>query len=331
MSELKNTTILFGNKLIITKLQLPTTSGGSTYGYGSAGQILKSNGTTVYWAKPVDTALPSTSLSDYYTPPSSSSDYVTYNGDGCTFSTSLLAATMNGTSQGVGFLFNDSPSGTAGRFFKAFPINRGDTYISCNVAAGGKLWITVTLNPTTYVMVNGTSIYSCTSTGLSGPKIVISESSDSQTSFSTNLYKSTSMTIPLQTGAAPTQTSSTDVAWTNTASTSKTVYIHSIQETCQGPIYGIRMNSGSSFVTEGTLICPLRMTVKVKSESSETYPTGTTFNRYGTNGYVLVRSNGNVTASLPDTFFVKRGDFCFKISSSGLQKSTNKGTSWTTM
>ena len=132
MSELKNTTILFGNKLIITKLQLPTTSGGSTYGYGSAGQILKSNGTTAYWANPVDTALPSTSLSDYYTPPASSSDYVTYDGNGITFSTSIT--TTNNI--GYGFLFNDSVSGTAGRFFKAFPINRADTYISCSVAAG---------------------------------------------------------------------------------------------------------------------------------------------------------------------------------------------------
>ena len=28
----------------------PTTSGGTTYGPGSSGQVLKSNGTTMYWA-----------------------------------------------------------------------------------------------------------------------------------------------------------------------------------------------------------------------------------------------------------------------------------------
>ena len=32
------------------KLKIPTSSGGSTYGAGSNGQVLKSNGTTVYWA-----------------------------------------------------------------------------------------------------------------------------------------------------------------------------------------------------------------------------------------------------------------------------------------
>lgn len=34
----------------ITKINLPTTSGGNTYGPGGAGQVLTSNGTTVYWA-----------------------------------------------------------------------------------------------------------------------------------------------------------------------------------------------------------------------------------------------------------------------------------------
>ncbi len=33
----------------ITKLNLPTTSGGTTYGAGTSGQALLTNGTTVYW------------------------------------------------------------------------------------------------------------------------------------------------------------------------------------------------------------------------------------------------------------------------------------------
>ena len=32
------------------KMMLPTSSGGTTYGLGSSGQVLKSNGTTIYWA-----------------------------------------------------------------------------------------------------------------------------------------------------------------------------------------------------------------------------------------------------------------------------------------
>lgn len=33
-----------------TKIEVPTTSGGTTYGVGTSGQVIKSNGTTVYWA-----------------------------------------------------------------------------------------------------------------------------------------------------------------------------------------------------------------------------------------------------------------------------------------
>lgn len=39
----------FTNKIQITTVNAPTTSGGSTYGPGSSGQVLKTNGTSIYW------------------------------------------------------------------------------------------------------------------------------------------------------------------------------------------------------------------------------------------------------------------------------------------
>ena len=39
-----------GNNLKLNKISAPTSSGGTTYGPGSNGQVLKSNGSTVYWA-----------------------------------------------------------------------------------------------------------------------------------------------------------------------------------------------------------------------------------------------------------------------------------------
>ena len=41
---------LFTNKIELTSISAPTSSGGTTYGLGSSGQILKSNGSSVYWA-----------------------------------------------------------------------------------------------------------------------------------------------------------------------------------------------------------------------------------------------------------------------------------------
>ena len=42
--------IVTGANLKLDKISAPTSSGGTTYGNGSNGQVLKSNGTTVYWA-----------------------------------------------------------------------------------------------------------------------------------------------------------------------------------------------------------------------------------------------------------------------------------------
>lgn len=41
---------VFTNKIQITSLSAPTASGGTTYGPGTDGQIIKTNGTGIYWA-----------------------------------------------------------------------------------------------------------------------------------------------------------------------------------------------------------------------------------------------------------------------------------------
>lgn len=40
---------IFGNKAQLTTLDAPETAGGSTYGPGTSGQVLKTNGTSIYW------------------------------------------------------------------------------------------------------------------------------------------------------------------------------------------------------------------------------------------------------------------------------------------
>ena len=50
--------------LKINTINLPTASGGTTYGAGSNGQILKSNGTTVYWANDNNTTYSAISNSE---------------------------------------------------------------------------------------------------------------------------------------------------------------------------------------------------------------------------------------------------------------------------
>ena len=40
---------IFATSVDTEKLEVPTTSGGTTHGLGTSGQVLKTNGTTVYW------------------------------------------------------------------------------------------------------------------------------------------------------------------------------------------------------------------------------------------------------------------------------------------
>lgn len=58
MAQLKDLVVLGATRLIgnvyanliqLTKLNVPTTSNGTTYGAGTNGQVLKTNGTSVYW------------------------------------------------------------------------------------------------------------------------------------------------------------------------------------------------------------------------------------------------------------------------------------------
>ena len=59
MAQLKDTVVagnlrvtsdLYTTTLQVTSFEAPTSSGGATFGTGSNNQVLKSNGTTVYWA-----------------------------------------------------------------------------------------------------------------------------------------------------------------------------------------------------------------------------------------------------------------------------------------
>lgn len=58
MAQLKSSTVtgsvnvtaeMLANEIQILKAYIPTTAGGTTYGTGTSGQVIKSNGTTVYW------------------------------------------------------------------------------------------------------------------------------------------------------------------------------------------------------------------------------------------------------------------------------------------
>jgi len=85
MAQLKDTIItgdasitgtVYPSKIQGNTIWVPTASGGSTYGAGTAGQLLSTNGTNVYWG---DVATAST-LSIDSTPTQNSTNLVTSGG-----------------------------------------------------------------------------------------------------------------------------------------------------------------------------------------------------------------------------------------------------------
>lgn len=45
---------IFGDEVQLTTINAPTSAGGTTYGPGTSGQVLKSNGSSVYWTSDTD-------------------------------------------------------------------------------------------------------------------------------------------------------------------------------------------------------------------------------------------------------------------------------------
>lgn len=83
-------TITPGQMLSLNKLNVPTTVNGGLYGPGSSGQVLKSNGTTVYWGTDNNTNTTNTAGSTnttskiYLVGPTSQTTYAqTYSNSGC--------------------------------------------------------------------------------------------------------------------------------------------------------------------------------------------------------------------------------------------------------
>lgn len=56
----------FVNKIQTTTINAPTSSGGTTYGPGTSGQVLKSNGTSVYWGTDSNSVTGTLSSSGWY-------------------------------------------------------------------------------------------------------------------------------------------------------------------------------------------------------------------------------------------------------------------------
>lgn len=90
--NLRVTDITLTGTIQTTTVSAPTSSGGTTYGPGTSGQVLKSNGTSIYWASDSNT---DTKVTQNILTTSDSNDYPLLLSNYNTSSTTTTAATTN--------------------------------------------------------------------------------------------------------------------------------------------------------------------------------------------------------------------------------------------
>lgn len=340
MSTLLDTKILENNSIGFHNLSVPTTSGGTTYGKGTAGQILKSNGDTVYWSNPVDKALPTRQLEGYYNPPD---DLIVPPMTTVPTRTKTYTANLADNPSGYGYFFlKGSPGQNNGTYHSSLPIGslKGIDAYEFEVGPGETLTLGIGLENVSGLKHNGSKIYSYSTTSHPTASIILSDYSDPETALNnTNLLAKefndmtqlTEILLPFLTlntsssSFAPIETYS----YTNSTRFSKAVYLHIILKVSNSPIYNIRKVSGGAIQYSGTLTYALKANLSYAiGGEPNVFPLGYPYCNYATDGYVIIRSEDSITAMLPETFFVKRGDFCYKIDSRGIYKSTNGGGLW---
>jgi hypothetical protein len=337
MSTLLDTKILEKNSIGFHNLSVPTTSGGTTYSKGNSGQILKSNGDTIYWSNPVDKALPTRQLEGYYNPDDEFYAWNVVSTAANTYTTNLTLYTI-----GYGYLFLDgSPGSNVGKYHSSLPLDPANNSVpyEFTVGAGQTLTMNITLTNPSGLMHNGSKIYSCSRNGGFSASVILSDFSDPEDALAgdnllsreiSGMLQPTSLILPFVTSETGNAIDlGNQYSYTNNTRRSQTVYLHIILKVQNSYIYNIRKTSGGTVQTSGTLTYVLKPDLSYSiSGEDNTFPLGYPYCNYATDGYVIIRSEDSITAMLPETFFVKRGDFCYKIDSSGIKKSTNGGVVW---
>ena len=336
MSEFKDLTITHGDALTLYTIFLPLSSTATSSELGLTmvtGNVICTRGTSVngmsiYWARPINTTITDT-YSYYYTAPTSSTTTNTltsYTGS----TTTISASIGNGGTSGYVYLFGTSNA--ASTIGKRLYLNSSTQYVSYSVPAGASINVTFHVKGYSYMKVGSTNIYSCTiATNQGTMYVALSESSTPSTS---SYLKRTNITTPIYTSNYSSGNSSPVLSYTNSGTSAKTVYAHCYAVQSGIPIYSIKTSSGGSNVTSGTVYMYLQ--ASVTATTTKTTTTAASLHAgtwHGTNGMAYTYSSTkNHFIDIPSIWTSMFGGYGLKFTSStGLQRTSNSGQSWTTI
>lgn len=317
MSSFIDLTIPSGNALSAVNLKLPTSSNPAHNQCPGLGYVIKSKGDddpNIIWEKPI--SQPITDIYSYYVsePTTSKSSTTTYSGTVNSWTASI-------GSNGYSYMFGSTSSTSTVN--KRVYMTGSTYYITYSIPAGKTIHVDFT--PQGHSMyVNGTSLYSAQQGTMTGTFYLTLSTS---TSANVNVLKQMSVTTPIYT-RTQNYNDTYKLEYTNTGSSAKTVYIQCFAVQSAIPFLQLKTQSGSTVLTSGTLSYSIKTSTSIYYYSNTTggYHTG---GWYGTNGMAFASySLKSAIVNIPTRFGVVSGNYGLKITSSGIQKTTDGGLTW---
>lgn len=345
MSELKDTTVTGIMKLnkIITPMGPNMKYNGvvisSDLGLGNADNTLTytnpMSDTPLMWSGTFADSI-TDNVTAYYKPgtqgtstPQSTTTGTTTTGNQKSFDTTV--------SSGSAFFWGSVQSST----LYPIPLNGSTEYRQVVVPVGKSVKLDFTLTAPDYLLYTpATPIQSCMVTSRSSSVYLTVSSASAVINpkvANSNLLYSEAFMVPYKTTDGSANGNDSTISYTcNNISGSSNVTIYVRVTGIGGGPALTNIRTANYAVTSGTLRIYLKascaMTTITPASSTpstpEEFPAGKPLHKMGTTGYVMIDSNGNMTLDLPSTYYVKRGSKHMRITSSGLQTSSD-GKTWT--
>lgn len=318
MSNFIDLTIPSGSALSAVNLKLPTSSSTAHLPCPGLGYVIKSKGnisSNARWEKPITDTI-TDAYAYYVTEPSSSKSSVsTYSGSAATWTASV-------GSNGYAYMFGSTSSTSTVN--KRVYMTGSTYYITYSIPAGKTIHVDFTPQGHNYMSVNGSTLYSAQQGSTTGTfYLTISTSNTANTS----VLKQMSVTTPIYT-STQNYKNTYSLEYTNTGTTAKTVYVQCYAVQSAIPFLQLKKANGSAIITTGTLNFSMRTSTSVYyySNTAASFQTG---GYYGTNGIAFASNSlKTATVNIPSRFGVISGNYGLKITSSGIQKTTNGGQTW---
>lgn len=317
MSSFIDLTIPSGNALSAVNLKLPTSSAPAHNQCPGLGYVITSKGDddpNIKWEKPISQPITDT-YSYYVSEPTTSKSSTT------TYSSNVNSWTASIGSNGYAYMFGSKSSTSTVN--KRVYMTGSTYYITYSIPAGKTIHVDFTPQGRS-MYVNGTLLYSAQQGTTTGTFYLTISTS---TSANVSVLKQLSVTTPIYT-RTQNYNDTYKLEYTNTGSSAKTVYIQCFAVQSAIPFLQLKTQSGSTVLTSGTLSFSMKTSTSIYyySNTIAGYHTG---GYYGTNGMAFTSDSLKYAiVNIPTRFGVVTGNYGLKITSSGIQKTTDGGSTW---